>query len=58
MVVNMDAVLEHGDTIVIGNNATEFKDVFGKLREDQTVVDLVRITDDFNTGCGYEGICW
>ncbi len=57
MVENLDEVMNFADTIVIGNNAEEFKLVPGRLRTGQAVVDLVRITKEMSSG-QYDGICW
>ena len=45
MVHDMDAVLQHAQTVVIGNKDPEFEAVPKRLREDQRLVDLVRISD-------------
>jgi len=58
MVKTMDEVLEHGQTIVIGNNSFEFKNLMDKVREDQKVIDLVRAVEDRNTNGFYNGLCW
>jgi GDP-mannose 6-dehydrogenase len=58
MVNRIDAVLDYAQTIVIGNKDPDFKTVPDKLREGQSIVDFVRITNS-KTDCGkYEGICW
>ena len=44
MAPSVDAVLEHAQTIVIGNYDSEFSQIHVKLREDQSLVDLVRIS--------------
>ena len=44
MAPSVDAVLSHAQTIVIGNNDAEFKNIREKLSQDQCLVDLVRIT--------------
>src|SRR5262249_7787561 len=44
MATSVEAVLDHGQTIVIGNNDPEFSPIQEKLREGQFLVDLVRIT--------------
>jgi GDP-mannose 6-dehydrogenase len=44
MVPTADAVLAHAQTIVIGNRDPEFSEIHARLREDQTLVDFVRIT--------------
>jgi len=44
MAPSVDAVLDHAQTIVIGNYDAEFGEIQMKLREDQCLVDLVRIT--------------
>ena len=43
MVDNINAVLEHGRTIVIGNKDPEFRMVPDLLQDGQCIVDLVRI---------------
>ncbi|RLB92943.1 MAG: GDP-mannose dehydrogenase, partial [Deltaproteobacteria bacterium] len=58
MVKTMEEVLEHAQTIVIGNNSFEFKDLMDKVREDQQVIDLVRAVEDRNTNGFYNGLCW
>ena len=58
MVDNIDAVLIHAETVVIGNNDPEFKKVPEKLQEGQCLVDFVRITDCGSKNGRYDGICW
>jgi GDP-mannose 6-dehydrogenase len=57
MVQSMDEVLDFAETVVIGNGAEEFRPVPDRLRPDQVLVDLVRITDRVSGG-QYDGICW
>lgn len=58
MTDNIDDVLAHADTVVIGNGSDEFRDIPAQLRPDQVVIDLVRIIDTPHTDGQYEGICW
>lgn len=59
MVENMDAVFDHGETIVIGNNDPDFKTAPQRLRNGQCVVDFVRIAAERRSENGqYDGICW
>jgi GDP-mannose 6-dehydrogenase len=59
MTDTIDDVLECSDVIVVGNRSLEFKGLLGKLREDQFMIDLVRITDnDIVSNGQYQGICW
>lgn len=58
MVQDMDAVLNHADTIVIGNKDPDFDNVAKRLREGQFLVDFVRITEKGSSNGNYEGICW
>lgn len=58
MTDKMEDVLEFGETIVVGNNANEFNGVLEKLRDDQVMVDFVRITSQRSEEGKYEGICW
>jgi GDP-mannose 6-dehydrogenase len=58
MVDRVDAVLDHAETIVIGNKDPDFQDVVHRLREGQSIVDFVRIADRASANGNYEGICW
>jgi GDP-mannose 6-dehydrogenase len=58
MVANIDEVLAHADTIVIGNAEPEFLDIGQRLEEGQNVIDLVRISESRSVSGVYEGICW
>jgi GDP-mannose 6-dehydrogenase len=58
MVDNMDAVLEHAETVVIGNNDPAFRSVPERLRDGQILVDFVRVTDRRSEKGKYDGICW
>lgn len=58
MVNGIDAVLEHGQTIVIGNKDPEFRVVPERLRQEQLLVDFVRVSDKRSENGKYDGICW
>jgi GDP-mannose 6-dehydrogenase len=58
MVDHLDSVLEHAETVVIGNRDPDFMNVAQRLRSNQTLVDFVRITDRRSEDGKYEGICW
>jgi GDP-mannose 6-dehydrogenase len=59
MVDNIDEVLNHADTVVIGNGAEEFRAIAEQIPAGKQVVDLVRISDRSLSGqTGYDGICW
>lgn len=58
MVSNIDAVLEHAQTVVIGNNDPDFRTVPDRLREGQLLVDFVRISSRRSEKGKYDGICW
>jgi GDP-mannose 6-dehydrogenase len=56
---SLEEVLAESEVIVIGNKAPEFRQVLQQVREDQVVIDLVRIVEDINQlNARYEGICW
>jgi GDP-mannose 6-dehydrogenase len=44
MAPSVEAVIAHAQTLVIGNHAPEFHQIQEMMREDQCIVDLVRIT--------------
>ena len=58
MVDNMDAILQHAETIVIGHKEKEFERVPQLLQKGQSLVDFVRISNNGNKNDAYEGICW
>jgi GDP-mannose 6-dehydrogenase len=58
MVNGIDAVLEHAQTIVIGNKDPEFQTVPDRLGTEQLLVDFVRISDRRSDNGKYDGICW
>jgi len=58
MVNSIEEVLEHAQTIVVGNNDAEFSSVLDRLNENQVLVDLVRIVPETSQEGRYEGICW
>jgi len=58
MVDNVDAVLQHAETIVIGNKSAEFESVPQKLHKGQCLVDFVRISNSRSNNGEYSGICW
>jgi GDP-mannose 6-dehydrogenase len=59
MVDSLDEVLDHADTVVIGNGAEEFREVAADIPAGKSIVDLVRIVDRRSSGEDkYDGICW
>jgi GDP-mannose 6-dehydrogenase len=56
---HLEEVLDHSDIILIANRGAGFDDVLKKLRRDQLVLDLVRISKEPTLTTGlYEGISW
>jgi GDP-mannose 6-dehydrogenase len=53
---SIDALLEHAETVVIGNAAPEFGAVASRVTAQQHVVDLVRIADARATSGAYAGL--
>ncbi len=59
MVETIEEALDHGDLIIIGNNSAEFKEAIKNIREDQVVIDYVRILKEIDDARkNYEGLCW
>lgn len=58
MVASIDEVMAHAKTVVIGNGDKDFEKVPEQLREDQVLVDLIRVTDARSQADRYDGICW
>ena len=56
---DLAATVAHGELVVIGNPAPEFKKLAGLMRSDQRVLDLVRIPGlEDALGERYDGINW
>jgi GDP-mannose 6-dehydrogenase len=58
MRASVEEVLAHAEVIVVGNRAEEFREIEGRLRGDQLVIDLVRLFEGRVSGGQYEGLCW
>jgi GDP-mannose 6-dehydrogenase len=58
MVPDISAVLNHAQTIVIGNKDPEFSGVPERLKDGQFLVDFVRIIEGRSKNGKYNGICW
>jgi GDP-mannose 6-dehydrogenase len=58
MVNDIRQVLNHAQTVVIGNKDPDFQKVPEQLRNGQRLVDLVRITNRRSDNGSYDGICW
>ena len=58
MVHDIDTVLNHAQTVVIGNKDPEFSKVPERLHEGQFLVDFVRIVEKGSKNGNYDGICW
>lgn len=57
MVDDIGTVLEHGQTIVIGNEDPEFGTIPERLQDGQCIVDFVRIANLASQNRKYECIC-
>lgn len=58
MRASIEEVLESSDVLIIGNKAEEFRQIETRLRDGQTVIDLVRLFDGRTSDESYQGICW
>lgn len=59
MTDSLDTILESSELIIIGNKAPEFSAVLSRLREEQMLIDLVRMEDvNLPSNGHYQGICW
>jgi GDP-mannose 6-dehydrogenase len=58
MRASVGEVLADADVLIVGNKSEEFRAVEGQLRDDQTVIDLVRLIEGRSSDDSYRGICW
>jgi GDP-mannose 6-dehydrogenase len=54
----IEEVLDFAQILVVGNKEIEFEEVLGRIRDDQVVIDLVRVAPSEIGGGRYSGICW
>lgn len=57
MVDDIDAVLKHAETIVIGNKDPDFRSILEHLHDGQCVVDLVSVTNNGSNISKYKSVC-
>ena len=55
---SVDEVVSDAELIIIGNRSTSADEIFSNLRDDQIVIDLVRIIKGKVSEDNYVGICW
>lgn len=58
MVSDLASVVSFAQTIVVGNNDPEFQQLPQQIRQDQKIVDFVRIMKGSRKSANYDGICW
>jgi len=58
MVTSLDEVIEHSECIVIGNKDAHYEGLLDRVRDDQIVIDLVRINKEQTSEGGYHGLSW
>jgi GDP-mannose 6-dehydrogenase len=58
MRASVNEVLESSDVLIIGNKAAEFREIEGRLKDGQMVIDLVRLFENRTSDDSYQGICW
>lgn len=59
MCSNIEHLIHNSDVIIVGNKVDEFKEALKMVKENQVVIDLVRIVNDSSNIKGeYYGICW
>ena len=54
----LESVVSASEVIVIANKAKEFLEIENSLRNDQTIIDLVRLFDSAPPAGNYSGIGW
>jgi hypothetical protein len=53
-----EEALEGAETVVVGNSASEFKALDGRLGGGTAVIDLARAFGGRTSDGAYQGICW
>jgi GDP-mannose 6-dehydrogenase len=55
---NIQKVISFSEILVVGNKSDEFDDILKQVKQNQYVIDLVRITEQYCHNDFYEGVCW
>ena len=55
---NIEEVLSHSETLVIGNRGEEFANAITGMDSSVEIVDLVRCIEPDQMMGNYDGICW
>jgi GDP-mannose 6-dehydrogenase len=58
MVDSSAEVMDFAEVIVVGNGASEFRELLACPPPEKIIVDLVRISDRKSIEGSYDGICW
>lgn len=58
MVETVEEVLKHAELLVIGNRSAEFGPAIDARKAGTQVIDLVRISEEYEKWPNYDGICW
>jgi GDP-mannose 6-dehydrogenase len=60
LVDDVDAVLDHGEVLIIGSRTPEVLDALARSTSEQLVIDLVRVpgADELRARDNYRGIAW
>jgi GDP-mannose 6-dehydrogenase len=58
LVDSLEAVTEHAEVVVVGNEASEFREILGRLSPSQHIVDFVRLVRNPQTQARYQGLSW
>jgi GDP-mannose 6-dehydrogenase len=58
MVGSSAEVMDFAEVIVVGNGASEFRELLSAPPPGRIIVDLVRISDQESIEDSYDGICW
>jgi len=57
---NIDAVLEHGEVLIVGSRTAEVVDVLARAGSERVIIDLVRLPNagQLRGTPNYQGIGW
>lgn len=58
MVDSVEEVLDHAEVLVVGNGDAAFRQIPAQMRDDQELVDFVRISDGPSVPGRYDGVAW
>jgi len=55
---NLEQMVDTSDLLIISHNTKDYQDVLNTLDNSKSVIDLIRLEQDYQSAKKYSGVCW